>query len=152
MDKFTLRNKISEAKASYVDPDGSMNQYWRSEGLPWAIQDYHSSVGSILDFTGDDIAALNENGWTLMEAYELCEGETPDEVMENFSYQYMLLSRLKADCDYYLGCGNRCVKHLWAGSVIDQIRKMRELYNQVPAKPRWLSGHDIDEYEKKMMD
>lgn len=45
---------------------------------------------------------------------------------------YMLLSRLKADCDYFLGAGGRAEKHLWAGNVREQIAKMRELYDALP--------------------
>ena len=36
---------------------------------------------------------------------------------------YQLLSRLKADCDYFLGAGGCAEKHLWAGSVRAQIAK-----------------------------
>ena len=63
---------------------------------------------------------------------------------------YRLLSRLKADCDYYLGAGGRAEKHLWAGSVEAQIAKMRELYNALPEKPEWLTEQDIDLYESQM--
>ena len=63
---------------------------------------------------------------------------------------YRLLSRLKADCDYYLGAGGRAEKHLWAGSVEAQITKMRELYNALPEKPEWLTEQDIDLYESQM--
>lgn len=65
-------------------------------------------------------------------------------------HTYMLLSRLKSDCEYYLGYGNRCEKHLWAGNVKDQITKMKELWNELPEKPEWLSYDDIEEYEKQM--
>ena len=63
---------------------------------------------------------------------------------------YRLLSRLKADCDYYLGAGGRAEKHLWAGSVEAQITKMRELYDALPEKPEWLTEQDIDLYESQM--
>ena len=63
---------------------------------------------------------------------------------------YRLLSRLKADCDYYLGAGGRSEKHLWAGSVEAQITKMRELYDALPEKPEWLTEQDIDLYESQM--
>lgn len=63
---------------------------------------------------------------------------------------YMLLSRLKHDCDYFLGNGNRAEKHLWAGSVKEQIEKMRELYKGLDKKPEWLTKEDIDKYEKDM--
>lgn len=67
-------------------------------------------------------------------------------------YNYMLLSRLKSDCDYFLGHGLRNEKHLWAGSVDRQIAKMRELYNMFSddEKPEWLTIDQIDEYERKM--
>ena len=41
---------------------------------------------------------------------------------------YRLLSRLKADCDYFLDAGGRAEKYLWAGNVRAQIAKMREIY------------------------
>ena len=67
-------------------------------------------------------------------------------------YNYMLLSRLKSDCDYFLGHGLRNERHLWAGSVDRQIAKMRELYNSFAddEKPEWLTAEQIDEYERKM--
>ena len=36
---------------------------------------------------------------------------------------YVLLDRLRADCDYFLGAGGRSEKHLWAGNVHAQIKK-----------------------------
>lgn len=63
---------------------------------------------------------------------------------------YRLLSRLKADCDYYLGAGGRAEKHLWAGSAEAQIAKMRELYDALSEKPEWLTEQDIDRYESQM--
>lgn len=65
-------------------------------------------------------------------------------------YNYMLLDRLKQDCEYYLGNGNRNAKHLWAGNVDGQIAKMKELYNKLSKKPEWLSMKDIENYEKEM--
>lgn len=71
---------------------------------------------------------------------------------DNKKFNYMLLSRLKSDCDYFLGHGLRNEKHLWAGSVDRQIAKMRELYNSFAddEKPEWLTIEQIDEYERKM--
>lgn len=48
------------------------------------------------------------------------------------SPDYRLLDRLRADCEYFLGAGGRAEKHLWAGSVYEQIVKMRELYDALP--------------------
>ena len=68
----------------------------------------------------------------------------------DYSNDYRLLDRLRADCDYYLGAGGRSEKHLWAGSVEKQIAKMRELYAALPEKPEWLSEQDINRYEQQM--
>ncbi len=73
-------------------------------------------------------------------------GVTP----EQSSDDYRLLSRLKADCDYFLGAGGRAEKHLWAGNVREQIAKMRELYALLPEKPEWLTMEDIDRYAYRM--
>ena len=62
----------------------------------------------------------------------------------------MLLDRLRADCDYFLGAGGRSEKHLWAGSVYAQIKKMRELYDALPEKPEWLTAEAIDRYAAQM--
>ena len=73
-------------------------------------------------------------------------GVTP----EQSSDDYRLLSRLKADCDYFLGAGGRAEKHLWAGNVREQIAKMRELYAALPDEPEWLTMEDIDRYAQRM--
>jgi len=62
----------------------------------------------------------------------------------------MLLSRLQQDNEYFLNHGNRSIKSLWAGSVKDQIEKMKELWNSVEEKPEWLTMQQILDYEKKM--
>ena len=66
------------------------------------------------------------------------------------SADYVLLDRLRADCEYFLGAGGRSEKHLWAGSVYAQIRKMRELYDALPEKPEWLTTEAIDRYAAQM--
>lgn len=74
------------------------------------------------------------------------------EVLNKFEYQ--LLSRLKMDCDYYLGAGDGYEGHLWAKTVEAQIEKMKELYNGFSdaEKPEWISMEDIQQYEAKMAD
>ena len=57
---------------------------------------------------------------------------------------------MRADCDYFLGAGGRSEKHLWAGSVHAQIKKMRELYDALPEKPEWLTAEAIDRYAAQM--
>ena len=68
----------------------------------------------------------------------------------DYSGDYVLLDRLRADCDYFLGAGGRSEKHLWAGNVHAQIKKMRELYDALPEKPEWLTTEAIDRYAAQM--
>ena len=79
--------------------------------------------------------------------------DIPTAAVDNpYEFQYRLLSRLKMDCEYYLGNGGRQEKHLWAGNVADQLAKMRELFDLLPEKPEWLTAEDIDSYEMRMTD
>ncbi|MGL6229382.1 MAG: LPD11 domain-containing protein [Culicoidibacterales bacterium] len=66
-----------------------------------------------------------------------------------YSREYMLLGRLKRDCELFLENG-RDERKLWALSVPAQIAKMRELFEVVPLAPIWLTKCDIDEFERKM--
>jgi len=75
--------------------------------------------------------------------------EQEKSLLEN-NPDYRLLGRLRADCEYFLGAGNRAGKHLWAGSVYAQIVKMRELYDALPQKPEWLTKEMIDDYAERM--
>ena len=75
--------------------------------------------------------------------------EQEKSLLEN-NPDYRLLGRLRADCEYFLGAGNRAEKHLWAGSVYAQIVKMRDLYDALPQKPEWLTKEMIDDYAERM--
>lgn len=77
-------------------------------------------------------------------------GKEPLTESEDNEYQYMLLDRLKTDCEYFLGNGNRNEKHLWAGSVEAQINEMKKIWNNLKEKPEWLTMEDINNYEKLM--
>ena len=82
----------------------------------------------------------------LGETYpKLAGGDSADR-----SGDYALLDRLRADCEYFLGAGGRSEKHLWAGSVYAQIKKMRELHDALPEKPEWLTEEAIDRYAAQM--
>ena len=85
---------------------------------------------------------------TTQEPTEAGSDELPAFV--DHSGDYVLLDRLRADCDYFLGAGGRSEKHLWAGSVHAQIKKMREMYDALPEKPEWLTTEAIDRYVAQM--
>ena len=70
--------------------------------------------------------------------------------MADNRFSYMMLDRLKSDCEYYLGYGGRNKKSLWAHDEQAQIDKMRELYDSLTIKPEWLTMEQIDEYAARM--
>lgn len=69
-------------------------------------------------------------------------------------FNYMMLSRLKSDCDYYLGNGNRYDRHLWGGDKAGIIKEMKRLHDSFPEgkKPEWLTYEQLLEYEKQIME
>lgn len=78
---------------------------------------------------------------------------TIDEILQHdLRFRYMLLGRLQADCEYYLGFGNRNANRLWAGNEKAQIETMTKLYESFKEdeKPGWLTMDDIEEYGRKM--
>ena len=75
-----------------------------------------------------------------------------DNSQEGLKYRYMLLSRMKTDCDYYLGNGNKIAKHLWAGNEKEHISAMRILFDAFSSeqKPVWLTEKMLNNYAKEM--
>ena len=75
-----------------------------------------------------------------------------NEPTKDEKFRYMMLSRLKQDCEYYLGNGNRSTKYLWAGSEKDQIQEMKARHKAFTddKKPEWLTWGDILRYEDLM--
>ena len=77
--------------------------------------------------------------------------------MENWSkyeprFRYMMLDRLRQDCEYYLGYGNRNTHSLWADDEKDQIENMKAIWLTFPITdtPEWLTWTDILYYEDQM--
>lgn len=67
-------------------------------------------------------------------------------------FRYKMLDRMRSDCGYYLGNGNRSPKILWAGDEVKHIAYMKALWNSFPedGKPEWLTYEKILEYEKEI--
>lgn len=107
-------------------------------------------VGFLEDNKEQDVADSGD------DVFIKTDSDTETDVLEAdnenaYEFEYRLLSRLKQDCEYFLGAGNRYEGHLWAGNVQYQISKMRELYAMLPEKPEWLSEQDIDRYAENML-
>lgn len=83
--------------------------------------------------------------------YFIKESITKESTKDDDNFQYRLLSRLQSDCKYFLSAGNGSEKHLWAGSVKEQIEKMIEIYNSLKEKPEWINLNEIKKLEKEML-
>lgn len=66
-------------------------------------------------------------------------------------YRYMLLDRMRSDCEYYLN-GHKCVNHLWSKTEEEQIDYMLFIWDLFTEneKPEWLSREQIIEFGKRM--
>lgn len=142
--------------------DGNVDIYY-NKLLSWLPENYEwiekpenrwSSTLSTHDTDKETMTISSVSKDMSASSKEIKEHNTP--VKED----YQLLSRLQADCEYYLGaCAKNQVdmdaaqKHLWAGTIEGQIDKMKELYQSFPEskKPEWISPAAIDQYEKKML-
>lgn len=99
----------------------------------------------------DYVSEISEQEYKDAVPHKVEESLQESKDNKDSEYDYMMLGRLKSDCDYYLGNGNRNPRHLWAGDEARQIAKMREFYDKVPEEPEWLTKEDIDDYEDKMI-
>lgn len=66
-------------------------------------------------------------------------------------FRYMLLDRLRQDCDFYLRVGGSA-NCLWADSEKEQIQTMIYIWNSFPDgdKPEWLTMEQIKEFAQRM--
>ena len=74
------------------------------------------------------------------------------EAIRNNKFNYMMLSRLQMDMNYYLNRDTpayKIEKHLWAGNLKDQIKEMKRLFDVIPIKPDWITLNEIKQYEKE---
>lgn len=68
-------------------------------------------------------------------------------------FDYMMLDRLRMDCEYFLGNGNGYEGHLYYKEVNKHCDEMEKLWNSFvdEDKPEWLTMKQIKEYRKKML-
>ncbi len=142
----TVWNRLEEEHGDYktvahIAPDRTVQIY--DEEMPQAVREEIQRIADNSEMT----VSATQDAPVFAVPPKVQEPPQKEEVAEG---SYQLLSRLKADCDYFLGAGGRAEKHLWAGNVGEQIAKMRELYNALPEKPEWLTQEDIDHYAQRM--
>ena len=66
-------------------------------------------------------------------------------------FPYMLLDRMKADCEYFINscnCRKSAEKFLWANEGIDaHIQYMKYIWELLYEKPEWLTMSQIEAYK-----
>ena len=134
-----------------------MQQHGRErETAAWLAHEYGGNENSNLFIVRAGSPEVTELTWSnvqrriahLIKADKFFTQQEKTVLEHNQEHQ--LLDRLRSDCEYFLGAGNRLEKHLWAGNVRAQIAKMRELYDTLPEKPEWLTKETIDDYAERM--
>ena len=68
-------------------------------------------------------------------------------------FRYMMLDRMRQDCEYYLNYGGRSAKVLWAKDEKQHIQNMKDVWNSFDEndKPEWLTIEEIEQFEKRMI-
>ena len=69
-------------------------------------------------------------------------------------FDYMMLSRYKMDCNYFLGNGNGYEGHLYFKEVNKHCDEMKKLYESFSDedKPEWLTAEQIEQYRTDMLE
>ncbi len=68
-------------------------------------------------------------------------------------FLYRVLSRMQADCRYYLGNGHRRACCLWARDERNHIDLMRTIYRYLAQNfeaPEWIDEAEISSYEEQI--
>ena len=115
--------------------------------------------------------ALNESLENASEEEKKVMQETIDAInnslVEDTSFDYQMLSRLKSDCDYVLNTlknhrkeypnefrnDNRQedIEHgLWAKDIDEHVDYMLNIYNNLKEKPDWISKDQIENYRTQL--
>lgn len=63
-------------------------------------------------------------------------------------FDYMMLSRLIQDAKYFIEHPH--LKHLWAKTLDEHIKQMKEQYAKLDPKPEWISLNEIEDLSKQM--
>ena len=167
--KFITEDEIADSLANGSSFEGGKNRIYaffqnqhslkeKADFLKeeWLAHEYGGNENSNLFIVRAGSPEVTELTWSnvqrriahLIKADEFFTQQ--EKTVLEHNQEYRLLDRLRSDCEYFLGAGNRSEKHLWAGSVRAQIAKMRELYDTLPEKPEWLTKEVIDDYAERM--
>lgn len=132
--------------------DNQLGMYNSYKELKDALKEKAEKIAAKQGWTVKSIENLGEDDEYYRERNKLesyKESIDTDLLKRDEQFRYMMLDRMRQDCNYYLEHPHE--KHLWAGNVEDQIETMKQLYNSLPEKPEWITMEDIDDLEKQMI-
>uniref|UniRef100_A0AB33J1D5 Large polyvalent protein-associated domain-containing protein n=1 Tax=Prevotella sp. GTC17254 TaxID=3236794 RepID=A0AB33J1D5_9BACT len=82
--------------------------------------------------------------------------------MQHFHFEYSMLSRLKDECEAFVGktgneeddkwdCRYHNVRNIWGTTINDQVSEMKRLWSKIPEdiKPQWCTWEEILELSRK---
>lgn len=133
-------------------------RYFLNRDTGEILNEYEAAKEWIEDYDGNDPT----NIINFFDQYEEVSG-TPAAILADIDriiktsepadkYKYMLLDRLRSDCGYYLGYGNRNAAQLWAGCIETHIEAMRRLYYSFPEedRPEWITAEGLEALAAEM--
>ena len=148
-----MSNKM---KLEYIGMDSWDRPVYKDENKTlWKDVDPREDLSpSLCTSANNEFDGEPDKPMSAFEKYEQVQIEFIPEriVRSNDSFRYMLLDRMRSDCDYYLGFGNRNLNHLSSNSVEIHIQRMKDLWNSFSddKKPEWLTYEQILQYETEM--
>lgn len=147
----------SEAKTDVVlilkylgEDDFSMPVYWDQYNRLWKdINLGDTEQPELYSVTGNEMDG--EPNAPIKKAFTIQPVE--GYVSKEKRFQYQMLDRLRTDCEYYLGYGNRNAGCLWAKNERMQIDEMKAIWRSFSEdeKPEWLTWEKTEKYEQEMI-
>lgn len=136
--------------------DDNGNIYTEEEKIPAYVLSANPDLDLkeyLKDYYYDEILEVTPSGYVKTESLDNIQ-TTIDKIFSSGDegYPYAMLDRMKSDCEYYLGYGNRSSKYLWGKEPKQHIEIMKAIYNRLDPKPEWLTIDKINEYEKSMLE
>lgn len=132
--------------------DNQLGMYNSYKELKDALKERAEKIAAKQCWTVKSIENLGEDDEYYRERNKLesyKESIDTDLLKRDEQFRYMMLDRMRQDCNYYLEHPHE--KHLWAGNVKDQIETMKQLYMSLPEKPEWITMEEIEDLEKQML-
>lgn len=146
----------NKMKLEYIGTDSWDRPVYKDENKTlWKDVDPREDLSpSLCTSANNEFDGEPDKPMSALKEYEHVQIEfIPERVVRsNDSFRYMLLDRMRSDCDYYLGFGNRNLNHLSSNSVEIHIQRMKDLWNSFSddKKPEWLTYEQILQYEIEM--